>query len=125
MSMTDQETEQERAWGVLYDRIIEVLQQFGREDYCGRADYLLVDDNYGFDRHKMEVQNLNMFRPNVIRLLQQILGDFPNWEIVMAVDVPGTEGRWPRMGLTVRSNEIIDDLQRNVLPKEFENFRYS
>jgi hypothetical protein len=84
-----------------------------------------VDDNLGIPRHKIEIQSLQMLRPAVVRSLQQVLNEFPNWEIVIAVDVPGTESKWPRMGVTVRRDEIVDDLQRKFLPKEFEGIEYS
>jgi hypothetical protein len=35
----------------------------------------------------------------------------------MAVDVPGKEKEWPRMGLTIRKHEIIDGLRRDLMPE--------
>jgi hypothetical protein len=118
-------TEQERNWGALYDRIAEVLLQFGEEDHFGKADYLIVDDNYGSRRHTIEIHKLHMLRPSVVVMLQGLLQAFPDWEIVVAVDIPGTEGIWPRMGLTIRDREIIDDLQRQFLPTEFQGVAYA
>jgi hypothetical protein len=79
MNSTSEETEQERAWGILYDRIVDVMQQFGTEDYRGRADYLIVDDNYGHFRHKIEIQRLHMIRPDLVQMLRALLRDFPDW----------------------------------------------
>jgi hypothetical protein len=118
------ETSQEQAWRQLYEMIAQLLQQFGKEDYRGRADYLVVDDNYGIHRHKVEVHNLRMLQPEIIGALKRLLIRFPQWEIIVAVDVPGTEGKWPRMGLTIRNHEIIDGLQRQYLSDEFKNLRY-
>jgi hypothetical protein len=125
MNTTDDETEQERAWGTLYDRIVDVMRRFGTEDYRGRADYLIVDDNYGHFRHKIEIQRLRMMRPDLVQMLQQLLHEFPKWEIVLAIDVPGTEGRWPPMGVTIRAHEVIDGLQREYLPKEFAAIKFA
>ncbi|MGH6770156.1 MAG: hypothetical protein ACRECO_14160, partial [Xanthobacteraceae bacterium] len=30
----------------------------------------------------------------------------------------------PRMGLTIQSDKIVDDLQREYLPREFQNIQY-
>jgi hypothetical protein len=117
--------EQERSWGALYDKIAELLLQFGEEDHFGKADYLIVDDNYGSRRHTIEIHKLHMLRPIVVMTLQHLLQAFPDWEIVVAVDIPGTEGIWPRMGLTIRDREIIDDLQRQFLPTEFQGVAYA
>jgi hypothetical protein len=120
--LVDDRTEQERAWAKLHADILETLHHFGVEDQLGKGDYLLVTDNYGWLRHTIEVHRLHMLQPAIVRQLQALLRKFPDWEIVMAVDVPGTEGLWPPMGLTIRANEIIDDLQRSYLPAEFSTF---
>src|SRR5688572_23178306 len=100
----DGETAQGRIWGLLYDQIRETLQQFGTENYLGEADYLIVDDNYGFYQHKIEIHKLHMLRPDVAKALQPLLREFADWEIVIAVDIPGKENAWPRMGLTIRAD---------------------
>jgi hypothetical protein len=120
----DEFAEQGRQWDALYDQISKALRQFGTEDHFGKGDYLLVDDNYGQRRHQVEIHRLHMLRPLVIHALQALLQAIPNWEIVVAVDIPGTEGRCPPMGLRVQSDTIIDDLQRQYLPSEFQNIRY-
>ena len=117
-------TEQENAWGALYERIVDVLRQFGTEDAFGKGDYLIVDDNYGWRRHKIEAHRLHMLRPDVVNALQLLLHDLPEWEIVLAIDVPGRES-WPPMGLTIRKHEIIDGLRRTYLPAEFQQIKYA
>jgi hypothetical protein len=117
-------TRQERDWGILYERISKLLQQFGKVDAIGEGDYWLIDENWGFDQHKVEVQNLNLLDPKIVKSLQTLLGGFPDWEIMIAVALPGTEGIWPAMGLVIRRDEIIDGLQRQYFPKEFQNVRY-
>lgn len=118
------ETSQERDWNDIYERIVLVMGQFGTEDYRGRADYLIVDDNYGHKRHKIEAQNLRMMRPEIANALRVLLASYPDWEIVLAVDVPGRENQWPPMGLTIRKHEIVDGLRREFLPLEFRDMRY-
>jgi hypothetical protein len=52
------------------------------------------------------------------------LNDFPEWEIIVVVDIPGKERVWPPMGLTIRKHEIVDRLQREFLPVEFRSLAY-
>ena len=120
MTDTDQ-AEQESIWTALYERIASALHQFGTEDHFGNADYLLVDDNYGHRRHTIEIHKLPMLDPRLVKMLRAFLHDLPGWEIVIAVDVPGTENSWPRMGLIIREHEVIDGLRRSYLPSEFQN----
>jgi hypothetical protein len=123
--MTEDElTELDREWSMPYDSILQALHEFGVENQFGKGDNLLMMDNCGQKRHQVEVHKLHMLRPVVIKVLQALLRDFPAWEIVVAVDIPGTEGQWPHMGLRVQAGRIIDDLQRQYLPAEFQNVRY-
>lgn len=120
----DQFDEQEATWGRLYDRVTRVLEGFGVADPMGGGDYLVDDDNYGVRCNTVEVHSLAMLRPAVITALQAQLDDTVDWEIVVAVDIPGTEGRWPPMGLIIRRDEIIDGVQRIVFPTEFQDLAY-
>jgi hypothetical protein len=122
--MAEHFSEQERTWGILYGRISAALKQFGTEDHFGDADYLLVGDNYSWKRHTIEIHKLRMLNPSLVEMLQESLHDFKDWEIVLAVDVPGTETAWPRMGLTIRAQEVVDDLKREYLPSEFQSVRF-
>jgi hypothetical protein len=120
----DQDTAQEKAWGVLFDSVREVLQQFGVEDPFGKGDYLVVDDNYGFRGHKVEIHTLRMLDPQIVKALQLLLRRFPDWEIIIAVGIPGKEKLWPLMGLTIRAHEIVDGLQRQWFPPEYRDIHY-
>ena len=115
---------QAETWEILYERIIELLQQFGSEDYRRTADCWVDDDNIGMTQQKIYVRNLALLRPDVIKSLQGLLAEFPNWEIMIAVSVPGAGDAWPDMGLTIRAQEIVDGLQRQYFPKEFRDIHY-
>ena len=115
--------EQRREWLSLYHRIREILQQYGKEDdYLEHNDYHLVYDNLGLWQHKIETSNLEIVRPCVIESLKQLLSGYPNWEIVIAVSNP--EKGWPPMGLVIRDDEIVDGLQRDYFPREFQTVEY-
>src|SRR3979411_1519713 len=98
--MNDTYTDQERVWGILYNRLEKILRQVGNSDGTGGADYWLLDDNWGPDQHKIYFNNLNMLAPNIVKQLQAALAEFPDWEIIVAVAVEGPGKSWPEMGLT-------------------------
>ena len=62
-----------------------------------------------------------MLKVVIIAGLRELLRDLPDWEIVMALDVPGKEKEWPPMGLTIRRHEIIDGLSRDHLPEPYKS----
>jgi hypothetical protein len=115
--MTDDlHAEQCREWTLLYEQIKSLLAQYGEADDGGeQKDYLLVDDNLGY-RHRIETAKPELLRPDVIKSLQKLLTDFPNWEIVMALGEFG--------GLVICDDEIIDGLRRENLPPEFQKIEY-
>lgn len=115
---------QDREWQILHNRITKTLDRFGRKDAFGKADYWLVDDNFGHRRHLIEIQNLNLLRPHVVKLLQEQLVDYPDWEVSAGIDVVEAHKGWPGMGLTIYSDEVVDYLQRQYFPPEFRNLRY-
>jgi hypothetical protein len=88
------ESEQEREWQILQDRIIRLLQKFGRRDAFGKGDYWLLDENWGRHRQELEIQNLSLLQPHIAKSLQALLADLPNWYITARVDVPGKEKRF-------------------------------
>jgi hypothetical protein len=115
---------QEAAWQILHDKITEVLDRFGKKDAFGSGDYWLVDDNWGWERHQIEVQNLALLRPHAVKELQALLFDYPDWDMTVQVDVPGKRDEWPGMGIIIYRDDIIDELQREFLPEEFRDLKY-
>jgi len=121
---TDSESLQEREWEILHDRIDALLGRFGTKNAFRRGDYWIRDDNWGLHEHSIEIQNLALLEPAIVESLRRIVSDYPDWEIVVSVDVPGTENAWPRMGIVVQPNKIIDGLQRDFLPEPFRSLHY-
>lgn len=115
----------ERIWQSLHDKATDVLDAFGTKDFRGRADYWIVDHDWGLDFIRVEAQNLQMLRPVVVDRLKQILVDFPGWHIAVRVDVPATEEAWPLMGILIFRGRVIDHLKRDYLPAEFRQTTYS
>jgi hypothetical protein len=123
MSAAD-DAKQERDWQALHDRITETLNRFGKKDAFGKGDYWLVDDNWGPELHQLEFRNLSLLRPEVIKSLQALLADYPEWQITVCADVPAPRSIWPPRDITIYHDEIIDDLRREFLPVEFRSFIY-
>jgi hypothetical protein len=115
---------QESQWSNLYDALSRVLVPLGKDDGFGKGDYWLMDENWGIYQQKLDIQNLNLIKPDVVKRLQATLTAFPGWEIVVSIDDPKHETDWPAMGLLIRSHEIIDGLQRQYFPAEFQNIKY-
>jgi hypothetical protein len=101
-----------------------LLSQFGKEDACRGADDWVDDANIGYPQQKLYVNNLRLLLPSIVKQVQSLLADFPGWEIVVAVSIPRQGDHWPMMGLTLRFDEIIDGLQTQYFPKEFQSIAY-
>jgi hypothetical protein len=117
-------SEQQREWQALYDRIVDLWDNFGQRDAFGKGDYWLLDENWGRNRQELEFQNLRLLQPAIIKSLQALLVGFPNWYITARVDVASKDNTAPAMGLIIYPDEIVDDLQRDYLPLEFRDFVY-
>ncbi|MEJ0078198.1 MAG: hypothetical protein WDO17_22710 [Alphaproteobacteria bacterium] len=113
-----------------FDRLEKVIEQFmsqfGRPDFEGGrlGDFDVIGDYWGYPQVKVGIHDLALLRPDIVKGLQRIIADFPEWEIVYTVAVRGHYGDWPDMGLYIRAQEIIDTLQRQYFPKEFQTIRY-
>ncbi len=69
------------------------------------------------------VDDLKLLRPPVVDALQQLVKEYPGWQIDLMVTSRGHED-WPNMGISIRDNEIVDDLQRQYFPHEYQNLAY-
>ena len=106
---------------------MKLLKQHGKPDYEGGfeiADFLLVQDNWGGPLHPVEIHSLHLLQPAIVKSLQRLLVEFPEWEIVVRVDVPGKEDAWPAMGLTIYADSICDALKREYLPADYQSLAY-
>ena len=109
----------------LVDKVDARLRRFGEADSLLKSgDYAVYGDYWGYPQVKVSVSNLELLSPSIVKQLQDVVTSFPNWEIVVAVAVPGHYEDWPDMGLYIRANEIIDGLQRDYFPERFRNFHY-
>lgn len=108
---------------LLYELIVGILAESGFRETPG-GDYSIYDGYLGHSQVKVSIVNLEMLEPVVIERLQQVVKAHPAWEIVVAVVNRSNYGNWPEMGLYIRPHEIIDGLQRQYFPQEFQNVQY-
>jgi hypothetical protein len=109
----------------LRDRVEGVLRHFGIPDSLTRdGDYTVHGDYLGHPEVVVFVGNLAMMAPNIVSQLHDVIREFPGWQIVMTVAVRGHYKDWPNMGLYIRPHEIIDGLQRQFFPTEFQALEY-
>jgi hypothetical protein len=112
-----------REWKELYDNLRSLLLQYGEDDIDG-GDYYLVDENFDRYTHQVEFHKLHMLRPEVVLALQRLLTGYADWEIEISVRVPEKKIHIdPGSGLTLHDDEIIDALDRELLPQEYR-FEY-
>ena len=114
----------EKEWKELYERIKAVLQPYGEDDIDG-GDFYVVDEIFESYVHQVEMHQLDMLQPKVIKSLQGVLAGYPDWEIEISVSIPKAKiSIDPGEGLTLRDDAIIDGLDRKLLPKEYRDFVY-
>lgn len=125
MITADWSHERVATFEALYERVGQVLQPFGIPDSLTRhGDYTVEADYLGTSEIVVFVGNLSMLQANIVDRLRGVIKEFPGWQIVMTVTVRGHYEDWPNMGLYIRPDEIIDGLQRQFFPKEFQKIQY-
>jgi hypothetical protein len=108
----------------LVRQVDDLLGQYGDNEPFKPSDFSIYEDYWGHPQVKVSMENLKMLQPSIVAGLQQIVQAYPGWEIVVAVTIPRHHDDWPEMGLFIRPHEIIDGLQRQYFPKEFQNIEY-
>lgn len=113
-----------REWNELYGRIKGALLQYGQDDVDG-GEYFIVDEIFSNYVHQIEMHKLHMLRPEIIKSLQVLLKDYPDWEIEISICISQEDINIdPGECLTLRDNEIVDALNRELLPKEYRDLKY-
>jgi hypothetical protein len=120
------QNEQYAVFKQLDARVDKLLERFGRPDFLpGQpyGDYHIHGDYSEYPQVVVFVENLELLRTPVVDALQELIKEFAGWQIDLMVTLRGHED-WPNMGISIRANEIVDDLQRQYFPKEFRNLAY-
>lgn len=105
----------------------KVLEHFGRPDYLPgkrHGDYAVHGDYSNDPQVVVFVHNLELLRQPVVSALRQLVKAYPGWQIDLMVGLWDHLDDWPNMGISIRANEIVDDLQRQYFPKEFQDLTF-
>jgi hypothetical protein len=121
--MDTKEIMQNAIWSTLYGDLVRYFAKLGTEDHCGRGDFWVVNDYYGWPEHRVFMFNLDLLTLQAISDIQKMLPSAPGWCVTFVVDVVAKENEWPPMGVTIRKSEIIDALLRDYLPERFRFFK--
>jgi len=116
---TRSDEQREKKWKELYTRTKHALQPFGKDDEAG-GDYFVLDLVPNDNVQMVELHRLHMLRPAIIKSLQRLLLDFPDWQIEICAICP--EERTiidVEFGLILSSKGIIDALDRESLPEKY------
>ncbi len=111
----------------LRERVDKLLERFGRRDFMpGQplGDYSVHGDYSEYPQVVVFIGNLELLRPPIVNAVQQLLKEFPGWQVDLMVALLDHVKDWPNMGISIRASEIVDDLQRQYFPKEFRNIAY-
>jgi len=120
------QNEQYAVFEHLRARVGKLLERFGRPDYLpGQpyGDYQVHGDYSEYPQVVVFVENLELLRTPVVDALQELVRKYPGWQIDLMVTLRGHED-WPNMGISIRAGEIVDDLQRQYFPPEYQDLAY-
>jgi hypothetical protein len=121
------QNEQYDVFEILRVRVFELLKRFGRPDFMPsqRHGDFSVHGDYSEDPQVVVfVHNLEFLRQPIVGAVQQLVREFPGWRIDLMLGLWNHLKDWPNMGISIRADEIVDDLQRQYFPKEFQELAY-
>lgn len=111
----------------LCDLVEKVLERFGRPDYQPgqrHGDFQVHCDYSEYPQVVVFVHNLDLLRQPAVSAVQGLVREFPGWRIDLMIGLWDHLEDWPNMGISIRTNEIVDDLHREYFPKEYQNLSF-
>lgn len=121
------QSEQYEVFERLCEFVEKVLERFGRPDYLPgqrHGDFQVHCDYSEYPQVVVFIHNLELLRQPAVSALQGLVREFPGWQIDLMVGLWDHLKDWPNMGISIRANEIVDDLRREYLPKEYQNLTF-
>jgi len=89
------------------------------------GDFSVHGDYSEYPQVVVFIHNLELLRQQpVVSALQQLLQELPGWQIDLMVGLWDHLKDWPNMGISIRTGEIVDALQRQYFPQEFQDLAY-
>jgi hypothetical protein len=111
----------------LYPQVKDLMRRFGQPDYLperSHGDYTVHGDYGGYPEVVIYVHYLALLQPTTVYALQNLIKEYPGWQLTVTVAPWDHLHDWPNMGLYVRPNDIVDGLQRQYFPKEYQHIEY-
>lgn len=108
------------------DRVIACVTKHekrrGKRHY---EDCTVLEDDLGPSQILFYVKSLSVLTPRLVADLKRTMKAHPHWEVVAIICSPEGPAKWPEMGLYIRGHEVIDALQRQYFPREFQSLRFA
>lgn len=123
----NQDSDPTETFESLYRCVGELLVRFGQPNFLSGkpyGDYSVHGDYNNSSQIVVFISTLKMLQPSVVFALQHILKGFPGWEIDLRVVLWDHLRDWPEMNVRILSDQIVDGLQRQYFPKEFQTIQY-
>ena len=98
-------------WKRLYDALVVTCKRFGDENAFGRADFWVVDDDYGDHNQKLCVTSLTFLTPEVALAIQQCIREtgLSGAQVMVQLELWRYGGdQVPPEGLIVKADEITE-----------------
>lgn len=113
----DEEDPVDPGWKRLYDALVITCKWFGDENAFGRADFWVVDDDWGDHNQKVCVCSLAFLTPEVVEAIQQCIrkAGFPGTQVMVSLELHCEGGdKIPPGGLIVKAESVSEhwDLER-------------
>lgn len=122
MSKTVDETDEQSEWDTLYNALHATCERFGKEDFRGRADFFIVEDDWGGDvSQKVIVTSPSFLTPQVVAAISQCIRDagLLGAQVIVSLElsVPGGSDL-PPMGVRIGSGGALEEWDLELIRKQ-------
>ncbi|RXF74803.1 hypothetical protein [Hansschlegelia zhihuaiae] len=113
--------EYEEVWYKVY----QCMQRYAKKkNFVLYIDYDVYEPFNGWSQVLIDILNLEVLTARLVAKLRRLVKRRPGWEIMVGVALDEHLGEWPAMGLRIRADEVIDDLQRSYLPPKYRSLAF-
>ncbi len=110
-ALDDDEDPVDPGWQRLYDALVLTCKWFGDENAFGRADFWVVDDDWGCHNQKLCVSSQAFLTPEVALAIQRCVrqAGAPGAQVMIQLELQGEAGAAvPPEGLIVTADAITE-----------------
>jgi hypothetical protein len=115
----------EQEWSALYGELSSFLSKRGQSSPYGEGEYWLLDDDYGNGEHLLYLYREDFLSAEIVCEIRKILTRFPQWKVVVSMDVIAWDkNKVPPMGLVISHDGIEDGLRREFLTSSLRDIKF-